>query len=138
MLDYLADDRNWRHFHPELQAELAFGVLQSKETNKKALMKNFKSFIANDANWDEANREIVDDARSYEQEPYPALDELECVVSHEVRYQRTIWSGDYESALTEARAITAGLKAPELRGYRALWHYLTGAVSQMLFSEAGR
>ena len=137
LLDYLADDRNWRHFHPELQAELAFGVFQSKETDNEALMANFKSFIANDADWDEANGEIVDETGRYEQEPYPAMDELEKVVTHEVRYQKAIWSGDYERALTEARAITAGLKAPELQGYRALWHYLAGSVSQMLSMKPG-
>ena len=123
LLDYLADDRNWRHFHPELQSELAFGVYQSKEMSTKKLMGNFKSFITNDEHWDEANRDIVDDASDYGQEPYPAMDELEEVVAHEVRYQRAIWSGDYERALREAREITAKLKGPELRGYRALWHY---------------
>ena len=55
LLDYLADDRNWHHFHPELQAELSFGVHQSKESKASAMMENFKSFIANDADWDEAN-----------------------------------------------------------------------------------
>ena len=116
---------------------MAFGVFQSKETDKEALMANIKSFIANDADWDEANREIVDEAGSYEQEPYPAINELEKVVTHEVRYQKAIWSGDYERALTEARAILAGLTAPELRGYRALWHYLAGSVSQMLSVKPG-
>lgn len=137
LLDYLADDRNWRHFHPELQAELTFGVFQSKETGRNALMANFKSFIANDAEWDEANREIVDDAGKYSQDRYPAMDELEEVVTHEVRYQKAIWSSDYERALTEARAVTAGLKASELRGYRALWHYLAGSASQSLSAQPG-
>ena len=37
--------------------------------------------------------------------------------------------GDADTALVEARAITAKLTAPELRGYRALWHYLAGSVA---------
>ena len=137
LLDYLADDRNWRHFHPELQAELAFGVFQSSEAGKRALTAYFKSFMANDADWDEANRDIVDDAKNYEQAPYPAMDELEQAVAHEVRYQKALWSGDFERALTEARTITAILKAPKLRGYRALWYYLAGSVSLMLSTTSG-
>jgi hypothetical protein len=137
LLDYLADDRNWRHFHPELQAELAFGVYQSKEVKTAALMANFRSFIDNDSDWDEANSSIVDEVSDYVQVPYPAMDELEGVVSHEVRYQKALWSGDFERALTEARAVTAKLKAPGLRGYRALWHYLAGSVSQMLTVKPG-
>ena len=135
--DYLADDRNWRHFHPELQAELAFGVYQSKETKPSELMASFRSFIANDSDWDEANSQIVDDAATKHQAPYPAMDELEKVVTHEVGYQKALWGDDLDGALLEARAITAELTAPELRGYRALWYYLAGSVNQMLSIEAG-
>lgn len=136
LLDYLADDRNWRHFHPELQAELDFGVYQSKDASSKGFMEAFKSFFDNDAGWDEANSEIVSDADSKVQDPYPAMDELEAVVRHEVAYQRALWSQDFERALEEARAITSKLTAPELKGYRALWHYLAGSVSQMLSKTA--
>ncbi len=133
--DYLADDRNWQHFHPELQAELAFGVFQSKEAKPSVLMANFKSFIANDSDWDEANQEIVDDAASMKQAPYPAMGELEAAVAQEVRYQKALWSGDLEGAFAAAKRIITVLTAPELRGYRALWHYLAGSVSQMLSSK---
>lgn len=30
LLGYLTNEKNWKHFHPELQSELAFGVRQSK------------------------------------------------------------------------------------------------------------
>ena len=132
LLDYLADDRNWRHFHPEFQAELDFGVFQSKDTDPNDFMEAFKSFFDNDEGWDEANSEIVSDAATKVQNPYPAMDELEAVVGHEVAYQRAIWSQDFERALKEARAVTSKLTAPELKGYRALWHYLAGSVNQVL------
>lgn len=129
LLEYLADDRNWEHFHPELQAELAFGVEQSKDVETGDLIANFKSFLANKNDWAEANAAILDDAQNYTQTPYPAMDILEDVVAHEIRYQKALWMGDAGTALIEARAITAKLTAPELRGYRALWHYLAGAAA---------
>lgn len=129
LLEYLADDRNWEHFHPELQAELAFGVEQSKDVETDDLISNFKSFLANKNDWAEANAEILDNASNYTQTPYPAMDILEDVVTHEVRYSKALWMGDADTALIQARAITAKLTAPELRGYRALWHYLAGAVA---------
>ena len=132
LLDYLADDRNWRHFHPELQAELDFGVHQSRDVSAKNLFEAFRSFFDNDADWEKANSDIVNDAKAKAQDPYPALDQLEVVVLHEVAYQRALWSHDFERALEEARAITSKLTAPKLRGYRALWHYLAGSVGQML------
>ena len=129
LLEYLADDRNWVHFHPELQAELAFGVEQSKEVETDDLINNFKSFLANKNDWAEANSEILNDAINYTQMPYPAMDILSDVVAHEVRYSKALWMGDADTALVQARAVTAKLTAPELRGYRALWHYLAGAVA---------
>jgi hypothetical protein len=47
-------------------------------------------------------------------------------VTHEVRYQYAMWAGRYTDALDAARSVLACLLAPELRGYRALWHYLAG------------
>lgn len=132
LLEYLADNRNWEHFHPELQAELAFGVEQSKDVETGDLITNFKSFLANKNDWAEANASILDDAQNYTQTPYPAMDILEDVVTHEIRYQKALWMGDAGTALIEARAITAKLTAPELRGYRALWHYLAGAAAWSL------
>ncbi|MER9965583.1 DEAD/DEAH box helicase [Mesorhizobium sp. M0060] len=136
LLEYLADDRNWAHFHPELQAELAFGVEQSKDVETDDLITNFKSFLANKNDWAEANAEILDEAKKYTQTPYPAMDILEDVVAHEVRYSKALWMGDADTALVEARAITAKLTAPELRGYRALWHYLAGAVAWSMSKAA--
>lgn len=129
LLEYLADDRNWTHFHPELQAELAFGVEQSKGVEIGDLISNFESFLANKNDWAEANAEILNNANNYTQTPYPAMAMLEEVVAHEVRYSKALWMGDADTALLEARAVIAKLTAPELRGYRALWHYLAGSVA---------
>lgn len=129
LVEYLADDRNWAHFHPELQAELAFGVDQSKDVETYDLISNFKSFLANKNEWAEANAAILAGAQNYSQTPYPAMGLLEDVVAHEIRYQKALWMGDADTALVEARAIVAKLTAPELRGYRALWHYLAGAAA---------
>lgn len=136
LLEYLADDRNWTHFHPELQAELAFGIEQSKDVETDDLIGNFKSFLANKDDWAEANAAILDNANNYTQTPYPAMEILEDVVAHEVRYSKALWMGDADTALLEARAVVAKLTAPELRGYRALWHYLAGSVAWSLSKAA--
>ena len=129
LCEFLADNRNWKHFHPELQAEFAFGVRQSQNVGTDDLIDNFKSFLANKNAWEQANTHILEDTRNYAQQPYPAMDNLEKVVKHEVGYQQALWMGDKERALTEARQIISILTAEELRGYRALWHYLAGAVA---------
>ena len=132
LLHYLTNERNWCHFHPELQAELAFGVLQSKSVKANDLVATFRSFFANDDAWEEANSDIVDDASNHFQEPFPAMNELEAVVRYEVQYQKALWAGDYERTLQKARRVISNLSARSLKGYRALWHYLAGSAAQKL------
>ncbi len=137
LVDYLTNDRNWKHFHPELQAELAFGVYQSKDVEADDIAGTFQSFLANDEDWEEANSDIVDNAGDHLQEPFPAMDELEAAVPHEVLFQRAMWQGHYMQALAEARQVIAILNAKSLGGYRALWHYLAGSAAQKLSTAQG-
>jgi hypothetical protein len=132
LVDYLTNERNWKHLHPELQSELDFGVNQSRHVKEADLVANFKSFIANDDTWSEANSEIVSDAGSFAMEVYPGMADLEAAVPHEIAYQMAQWDEDYGVALKEARQVITKLNAPSLNGYRAMWHYLAGSVAQRL------
>ena len=132
LCEFLADNRNWKYFHQELQAEFAFGVLQSKNVRATDLIENFKSFLANEDDWEEANAKILEDTRNYAQQPYPAMDNLKKVVKHEVGYQQALWRGDKQKAYQEARKIVSNLTAQELHGYRALWHYLAGTAARSM------
>lgn len=125
--DYLADRDRRQHFHPELQAELEFGIDQSKTSTVSELVDNFRIFIENGIEWEQANDQIINLRDQMQQRAFPAMDDLAASVAQEVDYQRSLWQGDYETALGAAEAVLAKLKAPELRGYRALWHYLAGS-----------
>ena len=136
LVDYLVDDRNWAHFHPELQAELFFGVEQTQDVTADEMLENFQIFLENKEEWAAANGQILIDARNRSRASYPAMDTLAEVVAYEVCYQTALWNKDYERALTEARRVQAKLVEPELRGYRALWHYLAGAAALRLSKAA--
>ncbi len=134
--DYLADMKRQKFFHPELQAELAFGVEQSIDVDEKNFSENFRIFLANEREWAEANDQIVANTKEMERESFPAMDELSEAVKFEIRYQKAMWQSDYVAAFGEAKNVLGYLKAPELRGYRALWYYLSGSAAY-LASEAG-
>lgn len=127
--DYLADIKKRKHLHPELQAELSFGVEQSKGMSIDGFLENFAIFIENGQEWEEVNKAIVAERDSAKREQFPGIDELALVVEYEISYQRAMWDGDYENAVASAESVLAGLKASELRGYRALWHYLAGSAA---------
>ncbi len=134
--DYLADIKRRKYLHPELQAELTFGVEQSKGASAADLTENFGIFLDNKREWEEVNQQVVAERQRANQVPFPAIDELGAVVGWEVEYQERLWQGDYESALDRAERVLGKLTLPDLRGYRALWHYLAGSAA-WLGSESG-
>ena len=134
--DYLTNRKHWKYFYPELQAELNFGVEQSMEVTETEFKEKFAIFLINGKEWADVNEEIVSNSKNLERSPFPSLDELTNSIKSEVRYQKAMWKADYSQAFAEAKEVLAKLKAPELKGYRALWHYLAGS-SAFLAENAG-
>lgn len=127
---YLTDRKRRAFFHPELQAELEFGVDQSTRVQRQDLLDNFGIFLDHDEDWEEANQSILDAREAATQAKFPAMDQLESVVGHEIAWQTAMWNEDYTRAYDAARDVLGGLTDPALRGYRALWHYLAGASAE--------
>lgn len=130
--DYLSDIRRRKFFHPELQAEIDFGVRQSKDTDAANILENFDIFLANGKAWEDANRTIVEARRRLHQESLPAITNLTAAVQHEIDYQTALWRADYARAMGFAEQALGALTVPDVRGYRALWHYLAGSAAFLL------
>ncbi|MHB8252145.1 MAG: DEAD/DEAH box helicase [Acidiferrobacter sp.] len=127
--DYLSDIKRRKYLHPELQAELTFGVDQSKGASREDLVENFGIFFDNKKEWEDVNKQIVAERQKATQIPFPAIDELRAVVGWEVEFQERLWQGDYEAALDCAERVLGKLTLPALRGYRAIWDYLAGSAA---------
>jgi len=127
LTDYLADARRSRHFHPELQAELWFGLDQSSRATYDDFGLDLDTFLANGDEWEAANNIILNERPKFEQEPLPVMDELAAAAKLEVLYQTKLWNRDYLGALEAAESVLGVLRSTELKGYRALWHYLAGS-----------
>jgi hypothetical protein len=134
--DYLVDSRRREHFHPELQAEIQFGVEQSRVQNPEEILENFRIFNRNDEEWEEANKSILLLRDAAVQKPYDEVDELQSAVADEIRYQEAMWQGDHSKALEHAREVLGKISSSKLKGYRAMWHYLAGSAAH-LAAEGG-
>ena len=132
LVDFLADSRKWPHFPPELQAELQFSVDQSSDVTETAMLENLNMFLQNSADWSEANNTILSAVKSLKQKEFPEMMELSEIASFEIDYQESIWNKDASKALSNCRHILGKLTHPNLRGYRALWHYLAGSAAGQL------
>lgn len=131
LVDFLADTKRRNYFHPELQAELEFGVEQSIDSTFKDLKENYDIFIENGEDWEDVNAEIVDIRSGKTKAKFPGISELEQCVSREIDYVQALWGSDFETALDNAEQILGILTSNELRGYRALWEYLAGSAAYL-------
>jgi len=135
LTDYFADPRRREFFHPELQAEIWFGVEQSKDKSKADFEDNFNLFIANGEEWEAANQMIVERRNISSQQTFPGIEQLASVVKFEIMYQMSMWQEDFTEALSNAESVIGILTDDKLGGYRALWEYLAGSAAIMAASD---
>ena len=134
---YLLRKERREFFHPEIQAELEFGLSESKEATVDGLIENLRHFLSQDRAWDQADAVIVALRSKLSQRALPATDELRAAVDLELRYQYSMWQRSFTEALECCRGVLAELKHVQLRGYRALWLYLAGSAA-WLAHQAGQ
>lgn len=135
--NYLFKKERREFFHPEIQAELEFGLEQSKTATAAGMLDNLRHFLAQDAEWDEAEKAIIALRGSLTQRTLAAAPELAAAVAAELNYQYALWNADYIAALEQCRAVIGKLTHSDLRGYRALWLYLAGSAA-WLAHQAGQ
>lgn len=127
--DYLTDKRRRRFLHPEIQAELQFGIEQSMGATQSDFLGFIKTFLSNGDDWESANQDIIDLRDGLAQERFPAIRDLESSVTHEIDYQENLWQGDFVDAMDAASRVLGTTTGEDLRGYRALWNYLAGSAA---------
>jgi len=132
---YLLTAERRRFFHPEIQAELDFGLEQSRDTSAEVMEENLRHFLEQDDEWQEADDAIIDLRKSLSQRKLPATDELAKAVTHELQYQYAMWHSDFLAALGHCRGVLGELKHADLRGYRALWLYLAGCAASLAYKS---
>jgi hypothetical protein len=129
LVSYLLPEKKRKLLHPELQAELEFGIEQSKDATLKDFIDNLQAFLDQTPNWFEADKEIIalrDELTKIEPK---YITNLQNSVSSEISYQYKMLQTDYDGAVDEARNVLKELTDPALKGYRALWNYLAGSAS---------
>ena len=127
--EYLLDSNKRAYLHPELQAEIEFGIEQSSGVTAVDIIDNARIFLENSDDWETANQDIINKRNGKTRQDLPFLSALSDAVQSEIAYQKLFWQGDYHSAYDQALRVIGSLTPSELQGYRALWHYLAGSAA---------
>lgn len=129
LVSYLLPEKKRKLLHPELQAELEFGIDQSKDASLKDFIENLQSFLEQTSDWFEADKQIIALRDELTKTEPVYITNLQNSVASEIAYQYKILQTDYIGATDEARNVLKELTDPALKGYRALWNYLAGSAS---------
>ena len=89
--------------HPELQAELEFGIDQSKGQTIDGFMDNIELFLEQREEWEEADAFLVSTRGSFKQNKLPGSENLMTAVPHELEYETALWKSDFVDALALQR-----------------------------------
>lgn len=126
LIDFLMLSENSSLLHPELQAELEFGIENSKDTEIGTFTELVQEFLGRTENWDEAEQYISNLRKAKVRNNDPFEDNLKQSVRHEIDYIYNAWNGHWDIARDKAKAAFESLNGKHLTGYQGLWMYLTG------------
>lgn len=136
LLKWCCTSSNTKGLHPELQAEIRFGLDNSGERTMQDIVDLCCDFLNQTAEWQEAEKEIVSQRNRTTKHPDPTTSVLEKVAPLEIDYVYRMWSGQYEDALTLAVNITEALSGgSELKPYRSFWHHQAAAAAYLGYRE---
>ena len=137
LLDWLIFSEKNKFFNPELQAELRFGLEQSKNTTLNDLYENILLFFEQGSNWKAAETQIFTLRDELSRSVILGENELNDVVTNEVNYLYALWNKDFEGAYTFGMKVLEGLSGgEELKGYRGFWAYLCGSCAWIIGKES--
>jgi len=118
-----------KSMHPELQAELEFGISNSTDQDAEGLLDLVGQFQTDD--WEEAERHLLEAREEMERVDDPASAALRKAVTHEIVYVYGAWNDDWTYAAEAAYKVSEALEGgSELRPYQALWYYIASNASQ--------
>jgi hypothetical protein len=125
--------------HPELQAEIRFGLDNSRDRQADELHELVDEFLEHTENWKSAERGLQQDRDNATKKQDPAAQALSRSVASEVEYVYRLWRRDFDGALESARRVADALEGGrELKGYRGWWYYLAGDAAWLSFSASSK
>ena len=121
-------------YHPELRAEIAFGIENSTSFQSvEDILENVRIFYARGEDWAEAEAYLVDLRNQFvaekpDQSQRTIMKKLLDSAQIEVEVQYELWNKNYQSALEKAMQIIEMLNAPSLSGYKCFWQYICASL----------
>ncbi|AZV44843.1 superfamily II helicase [Peribacillus asahii] len=133
LLKFCANSENLNGFHPEIQAEIDFGLQNSENFESiDEIIEFMDYFIGDKTFFSEINSAITSIREDYEKQVQKATSKLTESVKYEIEYVYGMWKNDLEWSLEKVKSVLdTATGGKELDGYRAWWYYLAGNTAYL-------
>ena len=133
LLEFVLKNENLDMLSPELQAEIKFGIENSRDRSAQEINQLLDSFLAQDEGWRAAETTMERLCESSRPRDGSISNRLRSVVTDEISYLYAMWERRFENALQYARKVTDALSGEGAKAYRAWWYYLSAEAALKLF-----
>ena len=128
-LDFCNKKENRSGFHPEIQAEIQYGLNASIVETPQEFIELARAHLEQLEGWEDADQWIREERDSLPRQPDAIARILMKNVKNEVEYADALWVENYQLALEKARRCADRLGGDAHRVYRAWWYYLAASVA---------
>ena len=135
---WLCKSDNTKGMHPELQAEIAFGL----ENSDKLLIQDFIDitiiFLYHSNEWKAPENDIRKKRSEYKKVTGLVSNLLVNSMKHEIDYTYNSWKSRYEDAFQDAIKVLSSLEGgSEIQPYRAFWQYQAATSAFLAWKNSG-
>lgn len=123
--------------HPELQAEIAFGLDNSTDHKTADFVELAETLLKRLPDWQQAEQDIRKRRDSFSKIPDSTAEALKKSMPYELDYVYASWKGQHEDALNLATKVLEALEGGEdLKPYRAFWYHQTATSAFLAWNHS--
>ncbi len=137
LMKWFCTTENVAGMHPELQAEVAFGIENSSEHANEVFLDLTRAFLERSAEWDRAEEHIKAERAKSVKHADPGAAALQKAAELEIDFTYALWNGTFERAYDLADKVLACLSGgEEMRAYRCFWQHQAAVAAFLQWKQS--
>lgn len=138
LVKWFCTAENVRGMHPELQAEVAFGLANSTEGTTETFLSMAKALLTRSEEWDGAEDSIKLERSKRVKKVDDGAPALQKAAALEIEFNYFQWNGQFEKAYQTADSILSCLAGgEEMRAYQCLWQHQAAVAAYLKWKQTG-